>query len=141
MPIFLLTGCSIFPKEDRQTFSNRIVEIERSYDEIKDYELKLSTCFDVEVDDYYLYFYSETCSHCSEIKNFMITEAIERGDIYFIKASNNDKLTNDRSLLIGAENPDDIYILGYPSLLEISNKKCIKNEAGKSNIQAVLNKS
>ncbi len=141
MPIFLLTGCSIFPKEDKQTFSNRIVEIERSYDEIKDYELKLSTCFDVELDDYYLYFYSETCSHCSEIKNLMITEAIERGDIYFIKASNNDKLTNDQSLLIGAENPDDIYILGYPSLLEISNKKCIKNEAGKSNIQAVLNKT
>lgn len=141
MPIFLLTGCSIFPKEDKQTFSNKIVEIERSYDEIKDYELKLSTCFDIELDDYYLYFYSETCSHCSEIKNFMITEAIERRDIYFIKASNNDKLTNDRSLLIGAENPDDIYILGYPSLLEISNKKCIKNEAGKSNIQAVLNKS
>ena len=111
---------------------------EYNYKEVSDYELVWDSIFDVESTNYYVYFYSTTCSHCEELKNFIVETALNRGDIYFVKATSKDQLTNDTKKLIGAGIPEDIWILGYPSLLKISNKKVTKNLAGTNQIKAEL---
>ena len=138
--IFLLNGCSA---EDQNTVvfeeENVIIETQRSYDEITDYELVWENIFDVDSENYYVYFYSTTCSHCQEMKNYMIGKALERKDIYFIKGSSKDQITNDLKNQKYAENPEDIWILGYPTLIKIVSKKCIKYCTGTSQIKAELN--
>lgn len=109
-----------------------------NYDDISDYELVRDTIFDVASDDYYVYFYSMSCSHCEELKNYIIEKALDRGDIYFVKGTSKDQITNDPKKSIGAGIPEDIWILGYPTLLQIKNKKCSKNLAGITQIKAEL---
>ena len=139
--LICLIGLGSCVQEDNGSLPSptETIEIERSYSEIKDYELDLDNCFSIEQEHYYLYFYSTTCSHCEELKNVIIAEALDRQDIFFIKSSNKIQLTNDRDLVIGAENPGDISILGYPTLLKIDSGKCVKNCVGNSEIKSELN--
>lgn len=129
LPAVIMCGCQ---KQNPIIFQQELVEIpvEYEYSDISEYELTVDSLFDVNEENYYVYFYSLNCSHCQELKNFVIKRALERQDIYFVKGSSKDKITNNENLLINAENPGDIYILGYPSLLKISSHKCIKNIAG-----------
>ena len=135
--LFTLPSCSLTKKTETQN-NDTIIAEERSYSEVSDYELLWDTMFDVESSFYYVYFYSLTCNHCAEIKNYMIEKALERGNIYFIKSTSRDQLTTDQNKSKNAENPGDIWILGYPSLIVISNKKCTKNLAGISQIKQEL---
>lgn len=134
----LLFGCD--ESEPRKELNEEeFIPVQHEYSEVSDYELTRETIFDVDETNYYVYFFSLTCSHCEELKNFIIEKALNRGDIYFVKGTSKDQITNDINKLIGAENPGDIWILGYPSLLKISNQKCSKNLAGISQIKSELN--
>ena len=134
---FLVLGCS---QDETTTYQDEgyEVQVERSYEEVKDYELTWETMFDVNSESYYVYFYSITCNHCSELKNYIVDKALVRKDIYFVKGSNKDQITTDPTKGKNAENPGDIWILGYPSLIKITNKKCTKNLAGINQIKAEL---
>ena len=137
--VILLSGC--FKEKTTQIKTNVedvVVPLERDYSEVSDYELTWDSMFDVDSNRYYIYFYSVSCNHCAEIKNFIIERALERGDVYFVKGTSKDQLTTDSKKLINAEKPDDFYILGYPSLALISNKKCTKNLAGTAQIKTEL---
>ena len=137
--IFTLIACATIDSKDVYQIEEDIqVKTQREYEEVLDYQLLLETTFDVESENYYVYFYSLSCTHCNEIKNYIIEKALERKDIYFIKGTSKDKITTDTKKLIGAENPEDIWLLGYPSLLLISNKKCTKNLAGEQQIKNEL---
>ena len=135
----VLTSCTFVQKEEPK-YEDAVIDIpvEHEYDEISEFELLRENMFDVESDHYYVYFYSLSCNHCAEIKNYMIEKAVERKDIYFIKGTSKDKITNDEKMLINAENPENFYILGYPTLALISEKKCTKNLAGISKIKQEL---
>lgn len=140
LQVFCLIGCNFH--EEKVTYDSipedLVIEEEHDYEEVLDYQLLLETVFDVDSSRYYVYFYSLSCSHCNQIKNYMIKKALERQDIYFVKGTSKDQLTNDSKKLIGAENPGDIWITGYPSLLLISNQKCTKNLAGETQIKNEL---
>ena len=135
--LFLLPSCSLAKKPESQ-INATILAKDHDYNEVSDYELLWDTMFDVDSAFYYVYFYSPTCNHCDEIKNYMVEKALERGNIYFIKSTSRDQLTTDQNKSKNAENPGDIWILGYPSLITISNKKCTKNLAGISQIKQEL---
>lgn len=128
----LLFGCADNTK--KETITNVIVKAEHNYNDVQKYILILDAIFDVDSDSYYVYFYSLTCSHCQELKDFIIEKGLERQDIYFIQSSANDQFTTDPNLVINAENPGDIYILGYPTMLKIENKKVTKNLVGNDEI-------
>lgn len=134
---FVLPSCSLAKKPESQNNETIIAE-DHDYNEVSDYELLWDTMFDVDSAFYYVYFYSLTCNHCAEIKNYMIEKALERGNIYFIKSTSRDQITTDQNKSKNAENPGDIWILGYPSLITISNKKCTKTLAGISQIKQEL---
>jgi len=137
--LFLLCSCGQLKETAEEDIYKKIeIPIQHEYSEISDYSISRDMMFDIDHEQYYVYFYSLTCTHCNNIKDFMIERAIDRKDIFFVKSSSGDKLTNDEKLLIGAEIPEDFYILGYPSLVLIKNKKCIKNIAGISTIKDEL---
>ena len=136
-PILFISGCDQFTQ---QTYiaDDIVIEVDRDYKEVSDYELAWESMFDVSSNSYYVYFYSMTCNHCAELKNYIIEKALETKNIYFVKGSSKDQITTDPNMTKNAENPGDIWILGYPSLLQITNYKCIKNLAGIIKIKAEL---
>ena len=135
--ILWCTGCS--QETTSVSKHDEIIVLSHDYLEIKEYELSWEEIFGVDQVSYYVYFYSQTCDYCIELKNYIIEKALERGDIYFIRASKSDQLTNDPKKAIGAGIPGDIWILGYPTLLKIHNKICTKNLAGINEIKGELN--
>ena len=135
---FTLFGCQSEEKDDTVISDESEVQIEHNYEEVSDYELFWESIFDVGETNYYVYFYSLTCSHCEELKNYIVEKGLERGDIYFVKGTSKDQITNDPKKAIGAEIPVDIWILGYPTMLKISNQKCTKNLAGINQIKAEI---
>lgn len=134
----LLTSCFEQPNLQNEHISDQIIEIEHSYDEIELYSIQWNNIFDVERNDYFVYFYSNSCSHCLELKNWIIEKALSRGDIYFVKGTNKDVLKTDVKYTIGLGNVGDFAILGYPSLVQIKDKIIKKNVAGKKEIQSLL---
>ena len=136
--MFVCTGCFSKEQQNEKRIDDTVIPVEHEYEEISEFELTWETMFDVDENNYYVYFYSMTCNHCQELKNYIIEKAQERGNIYFVKGSSKNQLTNDSNKLIGAENPGDFYILGYPTLALISNKKCTKNLAGITQIKTEL---
>lgn len=137
--ISFITGCSFLKQEEKIVINDEIIpEVDHDYDEVKEYQLSWDSIFDVELDTYYVYFYSLTCSHCSMLKNEIIEEALERKDIYFVKGSNKDVLRTDINYTIGAEIVGDFAIVGYPSLVKIEHGKVVKNVAGNSQILILL---
>ena len=137
LPVFTLFACSDNQSklEDK---TEQIIPVIHTYDEVKDYELFWDTMFDVSLKDYYVYFYSLTCNHCEELKNYIVEKALLKRNIYFVKGTSKDQIGNDPKKSKYAENPGDIWILGYPSLIEIVDHKCMKNLAGISQIKGEL---
>jgi len=103
---------------------------EHSYDEIKDKHVFYSDIFSIESDIYYVYFYSTTCSHCNNLKEFIIPLALQRGDIYFVEASQEIVFLKSVEETIGLTSIEGFGILGYPSLIKIEEHIVKKNLAG-----------
>lgn len=133
----LLFGCQ-YAQSNHNDYRNHDVPISYDYSDVSKYALSWYQIFSVETDEYYVYFYSTTCSHCLELKDFIVEKALKRGDIYFVKSSNSDQFTEDPNQSIGAENPGEIWILGYPTLLKIEDKICTKSLAGNDKIKNEL---
>ncbi len=103
---------------------------ERSYDEVKDKHVFYSDIFSIEYDIFYVYFYSTTCSHCNNLKEFIIPLALQRGDIYFVEASQEIVFLKSIEETIGLTSIEGFGILGYPSLIKIEEHIVKKNLAG-----------
>ena len=103
---------------------------EHSYDEVKDKHVFYSDIFSIESDIYYVYFYSTTCPHCNNLKEFIIPLALQRGDIYFVEASQEIVFLKSVEETIGLTSIEGFGILGYPSLIKIEEHIVKKNLAG-----------
>lgn len=134
----LLVSCFEQTDNENVHISDQIIEVEHSYDEVGLFFIGWNEIFDVGKDDYFVYFYSSSCNHCYELKNWIIEQALSRGDIYFVKSTNKDVLKTDVKHTIGLGNVGDFAILGYPSLVQIQDKIIKKNVAGKNEIQSLL---
>lgn len=109
-----------------------------NYFEIEEKKIGWNDIFNIYFNKYYVYYFSTTCSHCAEIKNWIIETALKRGDIFFVQASEKDVLKIDVSDTIGLTTSENMKIIGYPSLVEITNWKVTKNVAGKTQIQNLI---
>lgn len=103
---------------------------EHSYDEVKDKHVFYSDIFSIGSDTYYVYFYSTTCSHCNNLKEFIISLALQRDDIYFVEASQEIVFLKSIEETIGLTSIEGFGILGYPSLIKIEEHIVKKNLAG-----------
>lgn len=111
---------------------------EYSYSDVINKTIFWSDVFSIDSESYYVYFFSRTCSHCNELKDFIIEKALDREDIYFVQSSIDVKYTKDEESIIGVDNIDNLAIVGYPSLIKIEFGKVIKNIAGNKEIKKEL---
>lgn len=126
-----LTSCSSSKNEsDERVVTYTSDFVSHSYEEIKDKEILYSNIFGIDSNSYYVYFYSSTCSHCSNLKEFIVSTALDRDDIYFVKASDEINFLKSVEETIGLSSVEGFGILGYPSLIKIEEYIITKNIAG-----------
>lgn len=140
LTIFLLQSCDVSQKQ-LDIKSNNSVEITQNHDysEVKNKTINFDEIFKQKNEQYFVYFYSLTCSHCSLIKNQMIEYGLNHENIYFVQASEDVKISENTDSVVGATSIEEISILGYPSLLEIEQKVCVFITSGSDNIISKLN--
>ena len=121
LPILLITGCE--PKKQVQ-------KEQHNYHEIKDRLIDFANVFDQAEFDYLVYFYSERCAHCNEIKNDVITYYLNSDkDMYFV-CTDLDVVFGPQSDLTGIDNIDDFHIFGTPFLVRMVEHKVNEYYAG-----------
>ena len=135
-----LVGCDIKTTSSIsiKTSSEINVTLNHDYSEISFYRISWHEFFEIDLDEYFVYFFQRTCSHCESFKNTIIEEALNRGNIFFIEDSDETRLTNDASYTIGLSEVDEFAILGFPSMIKIVDHIITKNVAGVSQIKSLL---
>ena len=138
----ILGGCSPNSKPSTKPEENNTQEEEkkREYSEISQLKILWKDIFNQQENIYYVYLYSLYCSHCNAIKNFMIESALSGNKkIYFIQASGEHVINEEKAKEISVDSLEDLAIRGYPTLLELKNKIVTKNVAGETAIKSVVN--
>lgn len=135
----LFSGCSLTKTDEKIDVSDIVIpNTNHEYFEVDYMSINWADILLQNKEAYYVYIYSLMCTHCQELKNYIIDEALKRDDIFFVKGSNKDVIKTEVSNTIGATDVKDIAILGYPSMLKISNKTLVQNLAGNSKIIDIL---
>lgn len=110
--------------------------VEHSYDEVIDQSISWLEIFSISEKDYLLYFYSETCPHCQEIKNEIIEYSLSVSEpFYFVKESEGFVYRTNIEDTIQVSTLEFFFIKGTPTLVEIKDKKVNKNIAGVTKIR------
>lgn len=136
--IFLPCLFSLVSCQNNDISSEESKASEHDYGEIIDRQIEWNGLFLVGIPQYFVYFYSPTCSHCNQIKNVIIEYALKDERMYFVKYSDEIRIAPDIENTIGATSVDDVAILGTPSLIEISNSVLKMNIAGTKAILTYL---
>ena len=137
--LFALSAISCTP----QTTSSSIIS-SSNYDDIIDKQsVSLTECLSQEEEHYLVYFYSPTCTPCSEIKGDVVSFAVDNVvKTYFLntKESGNEiqKCSADE-VVVGVDDVADLYIVGTPTLVEVKNGTTTSNVAGKNKCLNLLN--
>ena len=129
----LLTCCS----------SNKeVIAKEYDYNDIVDLKLCWNDVLTVQSDNYYAYIYSETCGHCNEIKQEVISYALSNfGQLYFIPFNKEISIITDRNSVLEKDDVNDLGIVGTPTMFLIINHVVKENYVGKKEIVKTLTKS
>jgi thiol-disulfide isomerase/thioredoxin len=119
--------------------NNPVIVNVYSYEDISEKAIKWADVFQITPYHYYVYFYSPYCGHCQSIKDLVINYSV-CGEIpmFFVEANNEVVTSKDTHLTIGATSIEQLWILGYPSLVEIESGVVIANTAGANAIQEIL---
>lgn len=98
------------------------IEEEKLLDYPEEKTILWDECFTIESNDYYLYFYSETCGHCKNLKEDILSFYSNTTlDLYFVNVTNYYVYGNDVDSLIGVYTLEKLFIPGTPFLLEVKN--------------------
>ena len=108
------------------------------YGEISSHEIMWKDLFSIGIPQYFVYFYSPTCSHCNEIKQTIIEYALSDERMYFVKYSDEITISPFVGDTIGATTIEEVSIMGTPSLIEITDGVLTKNIAGTNAILKFL---
>ena len=127
IPLLVLCGCTTTKKEELH-----------NYHEIKDRQIEWNSIFKQEEEDYLVYFYSERCGYCNEIKQdvlkFYLADYLP---MYFV-CTDYDAVVGPRSDLTGVDNIDDFYIFGTPFLARLLEHKIANYYVGVSEIRQFI---
>lgn len=125
-----LIGCS--KKEE-------IVLAEYDYADVADQIICWKDVLSQDNKHYYAYIFSKTCGHCNEIKQTVLSYALEHADsFYFVEFNNQVPVINDVSSTIGKSNVEEIGIVGTPTLFVVDNHVLMENIPGSNRIVETL---
>ena len=129
IPLLLLCSCN----------ANKSQPVTHNYHETKESLIPWSDVFSQTEADYLVYFYSESCGHCNEIKQDVISFYLkELIDMYFVctDIEANFGPTKD---LIGVDNIESFYIFGTPFLTRIADYQVTEYYVGAKAIRNYIN--
>ena len=128
----LLVSC---PVQENSTPS-----INYSYDQIETLLIPWGGLFEVEADHYMALVFSKSCQHCLAIEDTVVGYALSETStpLFFIEATATIPKGKDIASTLGATSIDEMYILGWPSLLEIQNGTLVAHLAGEKAIAQKL---
>ncbi len=110
-----------------------------SYEDMSNKFINWHGIFGIELEEYYVYFYSPYCGHCQTIKDKVIQYALCGSiQLFFVSPSNEVLLGMNIELTIGASSIEALWILGYPSLLKIKESTVTMNIPGATTIIELL---
>ena len=120
------------------TNKNNIPDRTYEYEDVSHLSIQWEDLFQVNIDDYYAYIYSESCGHCREIKQDVISKALQHGFIYFIPFSSDIPIVQDSSFVIGKNDIESIGIIGTPTLFHIQDHMITEQYIGSHDILSTL---
>lgn len=133
MPI--IAGCSSQSREVVKADEQRALD----YTDFKELELEWKNLFFPAKSQYFVYIYSPYCSHCDRIKKEVLTTIDENRDMFYLTKFTDDVETGFNVMeTIGKERIEEVYIMGTPTLIEISNHYVALNIAGEKEITDYL---
>lgn len=97
-----------------------------------------------QIEDHYLvFFYSETCTHCQEIKEDVLAFSNDNiVKMYFVNTREQEEkvpLDDDVDHTIGLSDLESFSIVGTPTIIEVTKWIITVNAAGKDNCLSLLN--
>ncbi|MCX5775624.1 MAG: hypothetical protein NTV44_04610 [Firmicutes bacterium] len=111
-----------------------------TYTEVAAFSIAWEGIFSLKETDYYIYVYFPGCSHCQSLKNDVIDYALSDPQIplYFVLGSKDIPKGTNPDKTLGATSLDEVFIVGWPSLIEIKTKVLIKHLIGTAAIRSEL---
>ncbi len=108
--------------------------IKHNYHEIKDRLLNWNQIFEPSEDYYQIYFYSERCGHCNDIKQDILNYYFKSITAMYFVCTDYEVILGPKSDLTGIDNVDEFYIFGTPFLVEFKDHKVDNYYVGKEQI-------
>ena len=133
----MFVSCS--PAQNEQSNKNASTEYTIPIDQ----EISLEDCLSQSESRYLIYFYSETCGHCQQIKSDIVSFANDQiMKTYFIdikKPNNEVTICQKDEIELGISNYRDLKILGTPTIVMVENGIVTKNVSGKEECLTIIN--
>ena len=132
----LLSSCDFLSnarvlKNDNESINDDTRVSSHSYDEISDRKIYWNEVFKQQELNYFVYFYSLSCSHCEALKDDIIGYSLlSEEKMYFVESSPEVVIDENLSKNVEVDSLDQLGIKGYPTLLRIEEKKVVYNVAG-----------
>ena len=135
--VAMFASCA--PAKSEQMSKNAFDE----YEIVNNQQIKWSTVLSQIETDYLIFFYSETCPHCHEIIEDVISfSTSEIMKMYFLdtkKSETKIPIKNEIDETIGVTSIDDLFIAGTPTLIEVEEGMVKANVPGKDDCLTFLN--
>ena len=114
-------------------------QIAIDYMDFADLHLEWKNLFLPAKSQYFVYIYSLNCLHCAHIKKEVLSTIEEHKDLFYLMEYSKDIPTSfNVSETIGKEKLEEVYIMGTPTLIEITNHYVGLNIAGEKEITDYL---
>lgn len=129
--LLLLTSC-----ETSATKSST----KHDYSEISEMKISYLDVFNVEENEYYIYYYQESCYHCHGIKSKVISFALESDvGFYFVEVIEDyGFLSHTKEETIGTNNPMKAFALMTPQLSLVKNGYIAETYIGNEEILNII---
>jgi hypothetical protein len=132
---FILVSCLNVSEIPSSSFSRS-----HTYEEVSVFSISWEGVFSIQAFEYYIYVYSLGCSHCQALKDDVIDYALNdpRIPLYFILGSADIPKGTNPDLTLGATCLDEVFIVGWPSLIEIKSGVLVKHLTGTAAVRSEL---
>ena len=131
----LLAGCSSIKEEVEQKDEQKLLD----YSDFEELFLGWNDLFSPAKSQYFVYIYSFSCLHCAHIKKEVLSTIDSHRELFYLMEYSEDIPTSfNVSETIGKERVEEVYIMGTPTLIEITNHYVGLNIAGEKEITSYL---
>ena len=131
----ILAGCSSSPIEAKPIDEQKPLD----YTDFSDLHLEWKNLFLPAKSQYFVYIYSFSCLHCAHIKKEVLTTIESHKELFYLMEYNEEIPTSfNVTETLGKEKVEEVYIMGTPTLIEITNHYVGLNIAGEKEITDYL---